>query len=269
MISIALRLIVLENCVVLRMLELILVGLIGFVIMIFFYKQAICEYRLNQIDWAQRDKVGELINEKVPIVVRGRPATAFWTQEDILLRGVYDRIPLFEASEKPFSQWIMDAGMDTVCPWGSDHGKMLGAVSGLDRWSERILSPLLGWSRYFLWTDNCCWVGARGLMKMTAPWTAIICTQGEILVTLMTENYEKSLPVDWRGRFPAEISTYDTPFAGDLKYFDVIVRTGTVLFVPAHWFVSWTAIDSAEVCPMVCTVEWHSVISRVNVAVAQ
>ena len=247
------------------MLELALVGLIGILIMIFFYKQAICEYRLNQVEWEQRVKVEGLLSEKVPIVLRGRPATAFWTQEDIFMRNIYDQIPIFENSEIIFSNWTMAVDKDIICPWQKDHGRLLAGknMSGFDCWAERMLSPLLGWRKWVTWSEESCWLGGKGLMKLSAPWTAIICTQGEALVSLLTENYEKSLPSVWEGRFPSDISTYDTPFAGEIKYMDIILRAGTVLIVPAHWLISWRATDKSEVYPMICMVEWHSAISKI------
>ena len=51
------------------MLEIILIIGVLFIILTFFYKQAICEFRINQIEWTQKDNVSSLLNEKVPLVV--------------------------------------------------------------------------------------------------------------------------------------------------------------------------------------------------------
>jgi hypothetical protein len=48
---------------------------------------------------------------------------------------------------------------------------------------------------------------------------------------------------------------------GDLKFIDIIVRPGNCIFMPAHWFVSWTTTPEASVVPMVCEIAYHSPIS--------
>jgi hypothetical protein len=56
------------------------------------------------------------------------------------------------------------------------------------------------------------------------------------------------------------MTVYDTPFVGDLKFMDIVVRPGHMLIMPSHWFVCWTGLT--EQCPMVCSVEYHTPISR-------
>jgi hypothetical protein len=102
---------------------------------------------------------------------------------------------------------------------------------------------------------------------MVAPWTILFTTQGAIVVTIMTESAESALPVNWKKSniFPSRLTAYDTPFVGDLKFMDIVLRPGNLLFIPAHWFVSWTVFEEEgvdTVCPMVCSVEYHTPISR-------
>ena len=250
------------------MLEFFLILILIFLVLTFFYKQAIYEFRLNQIEWSQGDKLPELLSEKVPIILRGRPPTAFWTQEDIHLRSIYNTVPVFQ--DRTLVDWIVSTDPSTKCPWDLDHARLLGQrqVSGLELWSEKALNPLVykynPLVRWWLRPFNSCWAGNKGLWKTIAPWTAIFVTQGAIVCSIMTEAVESSLPVTWKGVFPGELTAYDTPFVGDLKFIDIVIRPGSILFMPAHWFLSWKALDEGadSVCPMVCTVEYHSIVSR-------
>jgi hypothetical protein len=250
------------------MIEIILILILIFLVLTFFYKQAIHEFRLNQIEWSQSDKLPELFSEKVPIILRGRPPTAFCTQEDIHLRSIYSTVPVFQ--DRTLVDWIVRTDPGTNCPWELEHARLLGQrhISGLELWSEKILNPLLykhnPLIRWWLRPFNSCWAGNKGLWKTVAPWTAIFATQGAVVCSIMTEAVESSLPSHWKGVYPGELTAYDTPFVGDLKFIDIVIRPGSVLFMPAHWFLSWKALDEGDnsICPMVCTVEYHSIVSR-------
>jgi hypothetical protein len=84
---------------------------------------------------------------------------------------------------------------------------------------------------------------------------------GEITLTIMPENVQTSLPANWLGCFPANLTIKDTPFVGDLKFIDIILRPGNCIFMPAHWFVSWTTTAAATKTPMVGTISYHTPIS--------
>jgi hypothetical protein len=250
------------------LLEALLIGVLLFLTLTFFYKQAICEFRLNQIEWTQTEKLHELFTEKVPIIIRGRPPTAFWTQEDVLLRECYAMVHIFE--DRILSDWVSQAQPAEECPWSLDHARILGSksVSGLQLWTERVLNPVIYGTnpllKFWLKPSSACWAGEKGLWKTVAPWTIVFVTQGAINITIMTESVEPSLPTVWKGKYPSRMSALDTPFIGDLKFMDIVLRPGNMLFMPAHWFIAWTALDQGEdtVCPMVCSVEYHSPVSQ-------
>lgn len=250
------------------LLECLLIGVLIFLVLTFFYKQAICEFRVNQIEWNQHNKLAELFTEKVPIIVRGRPPTVFWTQEDVLLRDIYGTVRIFE--DRILSDWLSQTDPHAECPWSIEHARLLGtkSVSGLQLWAEKVLNPIVYSTNKLLplWLKpiSSCWAGEKGLWKTIAPWTAIFCTQGAIAVTIMTEAVESSLPTLWKGQYPSRMSALDTPFISDLKFMDIVLRPGNLLFMPSHWFIAWTTLDNGEetVCPMICTVEYHSPISQ-------
>ena len=249
------------------MLELILIGLLGFLILTFFYKQAICEFRINQLDWDKRTQLTGIMAENIPTVLRGVPVAPFWTQQDVAMRQSYGAAKIFD--DQGLAEWMASTTPDTICPWTLAHAAEAAAAAGLSTWSQRWLNSaiLTVLTAYWLSPTYRCWAGARGLAKTTAPWTAIFTTEGTATVTIMPENVAHALPKPWSGLFPGDLTIYDTPFVADLKYMDIVVRPGTVLLMPAHWFISWKG--DGTVCPMVCTVEYHSPVSRFACALGQ
>jgi hypothetical protein len=243
------------------MLEILLIGLILFLILTFFYKQAICEFRINQIEWKQKDDISALLSEKVPLVIRSIPSTTFWTHEDVMTRQCFKDIPIFH--EVTLTDWISTSTQDSLCPWKYSQAETIAKVSGINIWANKwlnsvIINPLL---KLWLFPKYHCWAGNMGLHKTYATWTCFFPVDGEIIFTIMPENNESSLPSNWVGVFPGNLTTKDTPFVSDLKFIDVIVRPGNCIFMPAHWFVSWTTTPESNKTPMVCSISYHTPIS--------
>ena len=243
------------------MLEIICIICIICAILIFFHNQANYEFKINQLGWLERDKIIDVLAEKHPLVLKGVGPVAFWTQQDCLMRTCYSKIPVFK--DKGLSDWLMTAKHDTACPWTLDHALLLGEMSGLETWADQWLSPLIQTNPVFsVWyrPTVSCWAGTRGLWLTQARWTCLFVTEGSIQVSIMPNTYKKSLPKEWKGTHVGALTVYDTPFAGDLKFMDIVVRPGHMLIMPAHWFVCWTGIG--EQCPMVCSIEYHTPVSR-------
>ena len=242
------------------MLEIILIVGILFLILTFFYKQAICEFRINQIEWKQRENMGSLLNEKVPIVLRSIPSATFWTYEDVLARSCFKDIPIFQ--ETTLTDWVSMATPDSLCPWTATQAETIASVSGINIWANKWMNPIIinPIMKFWLFPKYHCWAGNIGLRKMST-WTCIFPVDGEITLTIMPENVQTSLPANWIGCFPANLTIKDTPFVGDLKFIDIILRPGNCIFMPAHWFVSWTTTAKATKTPMVGTISYHTPIS--------
>lgn len=250
------------------MLEWIIVGIWIIAVAWFFYRQAIHEFRINQVNASQRSSLLELWKERVPLVIRELPRMPLWTRADVLERTCYERLAVFR--DQTLVDWIRDAPVDGVCPWQGEEtvATAIASVTGIPIWAKQHLQPLLGdgisqWKipRY------SAWAGRVGVRRTYASWTCILPTEGHIVVSLFPETMEMYLPAGWKGGFPTEWSKRDTPFVGDIKYMDVVVRTGTCLFLPPHWFVSWRkaetgkAEEKTEGIPMVYTVAYHSPVS--------
>jgi len=248
------------------MLEIALLASILFLIFVFFYKQAITEFRINQIEWSQHSHLTALYHEKLPIVIRTIPPSTFWTQTDVAKRSVYDHISVFH--EMSVSEWLTTQNEHTVCPWRYSHAEQLARASGISVWANKwIHSAIMGYHKFWTIPRYYCWAGNKGLHK-TMSWTYLFCTDGELHVTIMPETMEQFLPAEWLNLFPADITEHDTPFLKELKYIDIIVRPGTALFMPPHWFMSW--ISGAETTEktnttkgpaMACTISYHNPIS--------
>jgi hypothetical protein len=123
------------------MLEIILILLLLFLILTFFYKQAICEFRINQIEWSQKEELTSLLSEKVPLVVRSLPSATFWTREDALVRPCFQHIPIFQ--ETTLKDWISSATTQSVCPWKYPQAETIAQASGVQVWAQKWMNPVI------------------------------------------------------------------------------------------------------------------------------
>jgi len=237
------------------MLFLLVFGVI-LLIITFFYKQAFCDFRINQLEWSQRAQLSTILSEYVPVVVRGLPSATFWTREDVRLRSCYTDLSIFQDVSLP--EWISTSTTESVCPWKDTQAAQIAAAAGMPVWDKKWIQPSVLSRRFWMSARYHCWAGRMGLQKLFATWTMILPVEGTIVVSILPDTTESALPASWRGRFPAEITAKDTPFLSDIKYMDIVVRPGSALFLPAHWFVSWVG-DS--VTPFVCTASYHSPVS--------
>jgi len=241
------------------MLEFFILFSVLFLILTFFYKQAVCEFRINQLEWSQKENVSSLLQEKIPLVLRNIPPTTCWTHADVMERPCYTGLPVFQETTLP--EWISSAKVDAICPWKHPQAETIAEASGISIWAKKWIHPVLmnPFLRFWMGTRYHCWAGSIGLRRTFATWTCILPVDGEIQVSIMPETVENALPANWMGCFPSQLTAKDTPFLADVKYIDIIVRPGTCLFMPPHWFVSWTGVT--DTLPMVCTLSYHTPIS--------
>jgi hypothetical protein len=245
------------------MLEWIIVGIWLIAVTWFFYKQAIHEFRINQANASPCASLLELWKEGAPLVIRELPRISLWTRSDVLERSCYEHLAIFQDQTLP--GWIQAVEGGAICPWQNNLpvAERIAEVTGIPIWAKPHLHPLLG-SGLAQWkfVRYHAWAGRVGTRRTYASWTCILPTEGDIVVTLFPETMEMYLPLGWKGGFPIEWSKRDTPFVGDIKYMDVVVRVGTCFFLPPHWFVSWREHGvEGKGLPMVYTVSYHSPVS--------
>ena len=253
--------------------EFLLIFGILLLVLTFFYKEAIGEYRINQLNWSSADllhhpwhhstPLTSLMGEKSPIVLRQLPMTTVWTRNDVTARAaIYDSVPLFR--QQTFTEWLQGTSAATRCPWKKENAVALARVSGLAVWAQTTLNPaLLHSPLHRVWLSinapvYSCWAGAVGLTKTYAAWTVLLPMEGTVRVSLLHQQMERYLPAACRGELIHQLTPAHTPFVADLNYMDVILRPGTCLLLPPHWLYSYS---SEKGCPMVCHIEYHSPLS--------
>ena len=248
------------------MLTWILIICIIFFLGAVFYKQTIQEYKLNQIEWNQGDRIGELFEEGTPFIVRSTPICPVWTNADVSQRSDF----------KELADWVSVVDAQGIMPWHDHMATIYGKKALLDPWLDEIWTPVLPRIRsilHFLFPrDVQVWAGGRGLYEQKAAWTLLFPTQGAIIVTMMSKKEDKYMPAGWQGRFADSFTVADSPYVSQLKYLDIKLRPGTALFIPAHWKVSWTAAPLTEtdaILPFVAIIGLHTPISKLATAVTK
>jgi hypothetical protein len=249
------------------MLEIILVLALALVILLFFYKQSVEEYKLNQISFSQAASLPSLLAEKSPIVVLDTPQIPFWNTADLASRPFLAGARL--SNGLAIGQTI-HLNIEESRPhqlFNKNLAAMLGEKSGApvwvqNKWTNHLVPSWIQWA-----TNPICqaWFGSRGLSSTTAPWTLITLSEGTAQVSLLHKKYDTYLPKRWKNRLPTEFTPADTPFLGDIGYIDVILRPGTTLLVPAHWKVAWTAAADGDQPPkqvFVLETAFHHPLSR-------
>jgi hypothetical protein len=235
-----------------------IIGGVLFAILVCFYKQTVSEFKFNQIEWTQKEHLLSLFSEKLPLIIRNIPPASFWTHTDIKLRDCFNSIPVFKNIS--LVEWIDNSSCLSICPWTNTIAEHIASISGISIWSTKWIQPHIPY-HYWLFPRYYCWAGNIGLQKTTAVWTCLFSVDSEIIVSIIPQSFQEYLPVNWKGSFPALLTSKDTPFISELNYIDIILRPGSCIFIPAHWFVAWVASSTSEKCAMTCTIQYHSPIS--------
>lgn len=227
-----------------------------FVIALFFYKRAIHEFRINQVEGI--DKAFQQLGERIPCVVTEFPNPhGLWNANIVSTRpslGSYG----MNGGDITLDEFIERRGIDM----DDDDALSLAETTGIALWSSHTLVPafksLTTFGNLYSATTSA-YAGKRGLHKTTASATMIIATDGNLNISIMHEQSEPYLPSDWHGRQLGSFTHDDTPLLGHIDYMDIIVRPDNALLLPAHWTY---CIDTAlETTPYYTIVEFHHPIS--------
>ena len=219
------------------LLEGILFSCLTLVILVFFYRQAITEFRINQTD--ALTKVPALLQEKCPIVVQPFPIpTDLWTHRDIQSRKTLGQIVI------PDTQMTLGA---TVQPptepryfpgWSREFATQVATQSGLPVWVDQTIPPifqgqsLLG-KLYSQRTD--VYLGPRGLTKTYGFATVLFVMDGVGQATILNEQANPYLPKNSRGKRLSQMTREDAPLIHQIQCMDIILRPGSALILPPHW----------------------------------
>jgi hypothetical protein len=214
-----------------------------FIIALFFYKRAIHEFRINQVD--DLEKAFTQQHERIPCVVSDFPTPqGLWSDAVVKNRQVLATSTLEDGSM--LQTYITTGGSDM----SDDDAAAYAEQTGLTLWSAHNIYPSFKAHTSFGFLYNIrtsAYVGPRGLHKTTAPATLIIPTDADHIVSICTEEAEPYLPIDWHGRQLGELTIEDTPLLGHIDYMDIVARPGNAVILPAHWIycISGPVADAA------------------------
>jgi len=208
-----------------------------FLVAIFFYKQALEEFDVLQIEANQLEQLPKLLSEQSFLVVRSLPQIQLWNSATVkeiprIQKAPYGKHTLLEILSNP------DTPLPTNYPASSEK---LAEHTGVHTWIQTMWLPKILDSPWISWlyssrTEAC--IGKKGLRKSTAYSTLILPTEGDVIISVMPESSETYLPKKWQGRIFSEMKRAEAPLIGEIKFLDIKVRQGSALFVPPHWILS-------------------------------
>ena len=241
------------------MIEILMIFAFIFLVAVFFYKQALEQFDVLQIEATQLEQLPKLLSEKSFLVVRSLPPIQLWTTETVkdiqrIHNVPYGSSKLLEIAE----------GSVKVLPsnYPSPSEKLAEQV-GINTWVEKTWLPRIVDSSWFAWAFSSrseVAIGSKGLRKSVAYTTMILPTENDILVSVMPESSETYLPSTWQGKLFAKIKRAEAPLIGEVKYLDIKVRKGSALFVPPHWIINIQ--QDGENIPWFLWVEYHHPMSK-------
>ncbi|NBO60667.1 MAG: hypothetical protein EBU82_06820 [Flavobacteriia bacterium] len=223
-------------------LELIFIVAVLFAVFILFYRQAIEQYNILQIESNQVEELPKLLSERTPLVLHDIGQPKLFTPETLKANARLQQFPI--GAKQTLGQYLQHPTPQVSLT--KKASLLLAKESGLATWGEHTWFPKL-FQYPFLqhihtFTTEAI-LGEQGLRKTTGIVTILYPTSGALEVTLMTEHQEKCLPPQWRGRFPEVFTIQDTPLAGELKYITIKLRPGNMLCVPTHWYTSVRVVE--------------------------
>jgi hypothetical protein len=240
------------------MIEIFIVLALVFLVAVFFYKQALEEFDVLQIEANQLDQLPKLLSEQSFLVIRSLPKVQFWSAETVkeiprIHKAPYGTRTLLEIAEK------CEGPLPDTYPQISEH---LAEQTGLKTWIQTTWLPKIVESDFVRWmfsvrVESC--IGNKGLRKTTAYSTMILPTSGNLIVSVMPESSMTYLPKQWQGKFFPSLKRAEAPLLGEIKFLDIKVREGSALLVPPHWIVN---IEKDGEVPWFIWTEFHHPLSK-------
>lgn len=227
-------------------LEILFILAVLSAVLILFYRQAIEQYNILQIESNQLGELPKLLSERTPLVLHDIGQPKLFTPETLKSNGRLQQFPI--GPKQTLGQYIQSPTLQASLT--KKASLLLAKESGLATWGEHTWFPKLFQypmlQHIHSFTAEAL-LGEQGLRKTTAIVTILYPTAGALEVTLMTEQQEKCLPPAWRNRFPEVFTIQDTPLAGEIKYITIKLRPGNMLCVPTHWYYSVRVAEKDKV----------------------
>lgn len=226
-------------------LEILFILVVFLAVLIVFYRQAIEQYNILQIEADQMAEFPKLLSEHTPLIVKDVGKPKLFTPDALKTNQRLLQFPL--GAQYTLDQYLNHPKASVSLT--KKASVLLAKESGLATWADHtwfprfFAYPILQ-HIHFLKTE--AFLGEAGLQKATAVVTLVYPTAGALEITLLTEQQEKYLPVLWRKRFPEVFTVQDTPLVGEIKYITIKLRPGNVLAIPTHWFYSIRVVDKEK-----------------------
>ena len=226
-------------------LEILFIFVVFFAVLIVFYRQAIEQFNILQIEFTQISELPKLLNERTPLVIRDVGQPKLFTPESLKTNARLQQFPI--GNQQTLGSYIQAPSAKVLLTQKAS--SLLAKESGLAVWAQH-----LWFEKFFTYPflqhmhslSAEAWLGEIGLRKTTGIVTLLYPTSGTLEITLLTEQQEKYLPPTWRGRFPEVFTIQDTPLVGEIKYITIKLRPGNVLAIPTHWFYSVRVEDKKK-----------------------
>jgi hypothetical protein len=243
----------------------LVLGVIG-IILLFFYKQAVKEFRILQLD--SLEKAMAVLYERCPIVVLPAPQpNQLWTRAELQQRPTLQQVSVRSGSLNQALQ------LPSVQLKPEDAERLAGQI-GLPIWVQTNLTPVFtasAWWTPCLRARTEVAIGAQGLRQTYGYSTVLLATEGALAVSLLNESSDVYLPVKWQGARLSKLTRDEAPLLSQIQYIDVIVRPGSALLIPPHWKVCWetfretirekdTKVDPKSA--LAVWIEYHHPVSR-------
>lgn len=233
----------------------LVLGVIG-IILTFFYRQAVQEFRILQTE--SLEKAMNLLYERCPIVVLpvSQPPP-LWTRDAIGQRPTLSQLIIQGHALKNLLDY------ESV-PFSTQVAEHVATQVGLPIWVKQTLLPEFQrstWWTPILWSTTHVYIGAQGLRQTYGYSTLLLSTEGALQVSLLNESSDAYLPANWSGKRVSKLTKDEAPLLNQIQYVDVIVRPGSALLIPPHWKVCWETLKETKPS-LAVWIEFHHPVSH-------
>jgi hypothetical protein len=227
-------------------LELLFITLLIIGLCVMAYRGAVHEFQILQKDYLPTMNWSEILDEQLPIVIRGAPRTwiGHWTQARTEQKTW--NVEVVNDEQKGRTTW--NAYLKLPVPQPQPENKdELARVAKLstEEWAYdnfRRWSWLPAGSAKPQPNILCETIGAQ---QARAEFTALVATDGSPLEIWLA--HEGAVPANvagpLRGKDPWIQTTASIPWISEVKFIEIKLRPGNILVIPKHW---WYALRPAN-----------------------
>jgi len=223
-----------------------------FLIYVFFYKQSISDYTLLQLEFSQIEKLQELLLDNAPVIIKNCEIPHCVKKESLLSVPRFTNIFLGSCR---LGDYLEKKKCELQIP--NELQIFLANETGLQSYINHNWLPKLHTnplSQYISSIESKLSFGSYQLQKTTAIWSIILPIESRYICSLVNPKYSEALPPRWK-------ALQDLESVKNLNYIDVIVKPGTMLLLPAHWYF---LLKAEETGGYFTYIEYHQPVSMLN-----